>query len=99
MESSLRIKPNGSAWDLTGNTVVNGMEDTEMLFRIVTMTPEECSEFALSLTKEELHNIVIKIREHRAEAVKANVMSNHDKTVGDVTKFVVQKHITEQRWN
>lgn len=97
MQPSLRIKPNGEKWDLSGNTVVNNMNDTEMLFRIVTMTAEECSEFALSLSNEELHNVVLKIREHRAEAEKENV--THVNGHADVTKYVVQKHISNKRWN
>ncbi len=97
MQSSLRIKPNGTTWDLSGNTVVNKMDDTEMLFRIVIMTTEECSEFAESLSDQELHDIVMKIKEHSKEAEDAKLVDQFGRT--DTTKYVVEKHIAKKGWN
>lgn len=91
MKSSLRIKSSGNKWNLTGNTVVKGMDDTEMLFRIVTMTEDECMEFANSLSKKALHNIVLKIREHR---IHAEAEGNNS-----VTSHVVKMHTKRMGWN
>jgi len=100
MEPSLRIKSNGSQWDLTGNTVVTSMDDTEMLFRIVTMTRDEVIEFASSLSGPELSAICKKIQEHRAEAQAAGVLPpSTEFSSPSPLKYVVQKHISNRGWN
>jgi Mg/Co/Ni transporter MgtE len=91
MKPDLKIKPEGKNWKLTGNTVVKGMDDTEMLFRIATMTANECISLIGNLSDKELRAIVAKIKEHRVEA---NIPYPH----GSVTGYVVRKHIAKQGW-
>ena len=91
MKPSLRIKPEGKNWKLTGNTVVKGMDDTEMLFRIATMTSDECLSLVDNISHKELGAIVSKIKEHRVEA-------NMPWGTGDISGYVVRKHINKQGW-
>src|SRR5579863_6565507 len=97
MKPDLRIKHTGRTWNLKGTTVVEKMDSTEMLFRIVTMTPDECHSLIGNLSDKELGDICKKIREHRKEGQDAGLIPKTEWP--SVTSYVVNKHIAKKGWN
>src|SRR5689334_5495898 len=97
MKADLRIKHTGRTWKLDGTTVVKDMNSTEMLFRIAIMKKDELMSLVDNLNGNELHDIVMKIRDHRKEAQDAGVLPKEGWP--SVTKYVVNKHLTKAGLN
>lgn len=107
MKPNLKITQTGSKWQLQGTTVVKGMDDLEMLFRIEVMTYDEVCKLDEDLSYGELHNIVMQIRAHREKATQAEAgnikkaayaLTGTELPAGDVTSYVVKEHSKRMGW-
>jgi hypothetical protein len=90
MKPNMDITKTGRSWTVQGTTVAKNVDNTEMLFRIVTMTSDEVCSLVDNISHKELGNICKQIRAHRAAGV----------AVGDnnVTSYVVKTHTKRMGW-